>query len=126
MRSASSVSSQFGACARKSSACSRVSGGIPPRQGVQVLLARVSVMLLASRVNPSPALNLANCESDVAISASQAIEGDGDHGRCCARLDQLSRSRVRDLYGAGAVRLNHPRLDLVRSIGVCPASPPTP
>jgi hypothetical protein len=29
-------------------------------------------------------------------------------------------------YRAGAVRLNHPRLDLVRSIGVCPASPPTP
>jgi hypothetical protein len=30
------------------------------------------------------------------------------------------------IHGAGAVRLNHPRLDLVRSIGVCPASPPTP
>jgi hypothetical protein len=29
-------------------------------------------------------------------------------------------------HGAGAVRLNHPRRDLVRSIGVCPASPPTP
>jgi hypothetical protein len=28
--------------------------------------------------------------------------------------------------GAGAVRLNHPPRDLVRSIGVCPASPPTP
>ena len=28
--------------------------------------------------------------------------------------------------GAGAFRLNHPRRDLVRSIGVCPASPPTP
>jgi hypothetical protein len=28
--------------------------------------------------------------------------------------------------GAGAVRLNHPRRDLARSIGVCPASPPTP
>jgi hypothetical protein len=27
--------------------------------------------------------------------------------------------------GVGAVRLNHPRLDLVRNIGVCPASPPT-
>src|SRR5258708_8711055 len=27
--------------------------------------------------------------------------------------------------GAGAVRLNHPRRDFVRSIGVCPASPPT-
>src|SRR5258707_2155286 len=28
--------------------------------------------------------------------------------------------------GADAVRLNHPRRDLVRSIGGCPASPPTP
>src|ERR1019366_4208486 len=34
--------------------CSRVSGGIPPRQGVQVLLARASVMLLAPRVNLRP------------------------------------------------------------------------
>src|SRR5262249_33385873 len=42
------------------------------------------------------------------------------------RFDQLGRSRVRHPYGAGAVRLNHPRRDLVRSIGVCPASPPTP
>src|SRR5450755_2764154 len=33
---------------------SRVSGGIPPRQGVQVLLARASVMLLAPRVNCRP------------------------------------------------------------------------
>jgi hypothetical protein len=30
---------------------SRVSGGIPPRQGVQVLLTRASVMLLAPRIN---------------------------------------------------------------------------
>ena len=41
-------------------------------------------------------------------------------------LDQLSQSRVRHPCGAGAFRLNHPRRDLVRSIGVCPASPPTP
>src|SRR5262245_55462723 len=36
------------------------------------------------------------------------------------------RSRVRHSYSEGAVRLNHPRQDLVRSIGVCLASPPTP
>ena len=46
------TSCQSGACA--SSACSRVSGGIPPRQGVQVLLARASVMLLAPVVNLRP------------------------------------------------------------------------
>ncbi|MGO9400253.1 MAG: DUF3470 domain-containing protein, partial [Xanthobacteraceae bacterium] len=28
--------------------------------------------------------------------------------------------------GAGTLRLNHPHQDLVRSIEVCPASPPTP
>ena len=49
---------------------------------------------------PSPALRLANCESDVAICASQAIKG--------------------------PLRLNHRRRDLVRSAGVCPASPPIP
>src|SRR6266498_2834775 len=54
-----------------------------------------------------------HCESDVAIAASQAIEGTVITGAAAPS-------------GAGAVRLNHPRLDLVRSIGVCPASPPTP
>jgi hypothetical protein len=29
-------------------------------------------------------------------------------------------------HAAGAVRLNHPHLDLLRSIAVCLASPPTP
>jgi hypothetical protein len=48
------VGCQSGVCARKSSASLRVSGGIPPRQGVQALLMRVSVMLLASHVNPCP------------------------------------------------------------------------
>src|SRR4029077_10646312 len=38
----------------KSSASSRVSGGIPPRQGVQVLLTRASVTLLAPRDNLRP------------------------------------------------------------------------
>ena len=38
-----------------------------PRPGVQVLPARVSVMLLALLVNRGPALRLANCESDIAI-----------------------------------------------------------
>jgi hypothetical protein len=46
-----------------------------------------------------------------------------DHGRCCARLDQLGQSWVRHPHGAGAVRLNHSRRDLARSIGVCPAFP---
>jgi aerobic-type carbon monoxide dehydrogenase small subunit (CoxS/CutS family) len=61
-----------------------------------------------SSCQPSPALKLANCESDAAISASQAIE-ERDHGRRCARLDQLSRSRVRRQYSAGALRLRHPQ-----------------
>ena len=42
-----------------------------------------------SSCQPSPALKLANCESDVAIPASQAIE-ERDHSRRCARLDQLN------------------------------------
>ena len=42
----------WGLCVKELS--SRVSGGIPPRQGVQVLLARASVMLLAPRVNLRP------------------------------------------------------------------------
>ena len=41
-------------CARNSSACSLVSGGIPPRQGVHVLLARASVILLGPRVDRRP------------------------------------------------------------------------
>jgi hypothetical protein len=69
---------------------------------------------------PSPALRLANCESDVAISASQAIE----ETVITAAAAPGWISWV-DL-GSGAVRLNPPRRDLVRSIGVCPASPPTP
>ena len=43
-----------------------------------------------------------------------------------AALDQVGRSRVRHRYCADAVRLNHPRRDLARSIGICPAYPPTP
>jgi hypothetical protein len=43
-----------------------------------------------------------------------------------ARSDQLGRSRVRHRYRADAARLNHLRRDLARSIGVCPACPPTP
>jgi hypothetical protein len=34
--------------------------------------------------------------------------------------------RAQQRHGAGTVRLNHPRRDLARSIGVCPAYPPTP
>ncbi len=67
------------------SACSRVSGGIPPRQGVQVLLARASVMLFAPLENCRPHLRPANYESDIAISASQAFEEPMITDRCCAR-----------------------------------------
>ena len=117
MRRASSDSCQSGACARKSSACSRVSGGIPPRQGVQALLARVSVVLLVL-MSSVARTKVANCEIHVAISASQAI----------AEPVNDSRYAVRQQWtvSAGAVRLNHPRRDLARSIGVCPAFPPTP
>ena len=45
---ASSGSSQLGACARKRWVSSRVSGGMPPRQGVHVFSASVSVMFLSS------------------------------------------------------------------------------
>jgi hypothetical protein len=39
-----------------------------------------------------------------------------------------SRNRGTDAPGAALVisRVNHPRRDLARNIGVCPASPPTP
>src|SRR5260221_11898868 len=47
MRRASSRSSQSGACAWKRRASSRPSGGTPPRQGVHVFSASVSVMCLA-------------------------------------------------------------------------------
>jgi hypothetical protein len=63
-------------------------------------------------------------------------------GLCVKELSLLARewglalvstfARIRlancegECCGAGAVRLNHPRRDLVRSMGVCPASPPTP
>src|SRR5882672_8255904 len=49
MQWASSPSSQSGACAWKRWASSRVSGGTPPRQGVHVFSARVSVMFLSPR-----------------------------------------------------------------------------
>ena len=65
-------------------------------------------------------------ESDVAISASQAIEGTVITAAAAPGWISLGQSRVRHPYGAGAVRFNHLRRDLVRSIGVCPASPPTP
>jgi hypothetical protein len=50
---------------------------------------------------------------------------------CCLPLvSTFARIRLAncegECCGAGAVRLNHPPRDLVRSIGVCPASPPTP
>jgi hypothetical protein len=41
---------------------------------------------------------------------AKPFEGTGN-GRCCVRLAQLGRSRVRHPYGAGAVRLNHLRRD---------------
>src|SRR5262249_5890589 len=44
MRRASSRSSQSAACCPNPSASSRVKGGMPPRQGVQVFSAKVSVM----------------------------------------------------------------------------------
>jgi tripartite-type tricarboxylate transporter receptor subunit TctC len=43
-----SASSQLGACACKRWASSRVSGGMPPRQGVHVFSASVSVISLSS------------------------------------------------------------------------------
>ena len=70
-----------------------------------------------------PALRPVNCESDFAISASRAIE---EPVITADPLDQLGRSQGRYRYGAGTLRLNHPHQDLVRSIGVCPASPPIP
>ena len=48
MRWASSRNSQSGACFWKCSASSRASGGTPPRQGVQIFSARVSVMRLSA------------------------------------------------------------------------------
>ena len=44
------ASSQLGACAWRRWASSRVSGGMPPRQGVHVFSARVSLMCLSSKV----------------------------------------------------------------------------
>src|ERR1019366_1456363 len=49
MRWALSPSSQLGACAWKRWASSHVSGGMPPRQGVHVFSARVSLMYLSPR-----------------------------------------------------------------------------
>jgi hypothetical protein len=75
---------------------------------------------------PSPALKLENCESDVAISASQAIEEPVITVAAVPgwiRWADLGASIDTALALFG---LNHPRRDLVRSIGVCPAFPPTP
>ena len=73
-----------------------------------------------------PALRPANCESDFAISASQAIEQLVITAAAApvGSVEPISGPAHR--YGAGAFRLNHPHQDLVRSIGACPASPPTP
>jgi hypothetical protein len=73
-----------------------------------------------------PTLRPANCESDFAISTSQAI------GQLVITAAAAPVGSVEPIsgpahgYGAGAFRLNHPHQDLVRSIGACPASPPTP
>src|SRR5271165_6740220 len=95
MRSASSVSSQFGACARKSLAWSRVSGGIPPRQGVQVLLTRASVTLLAPRINRRVRQGRRTARAILLASPRQVIGRTRDHGRCSARLDRLPDLRSR-------------------------------
>ena len=58
---------------------------------------------------PLPVLTLANCKVITALL------------RPVGSVEPISGPNP---YGAGAVCLNH-RLDLVRSIGVCPASPPT-
>ncbi len=65
-------------------------------------------------------------EGDVAISANQAIQGPVITAAAAPGSIGWGRSRVQHAYRAGAVRLNHPRRDLARSIGVCPACPPTP
>ena len=44
IRRVSSIRSQLGACACKRWASSRVSGGMPPRQGVQIFSASVAIM----------------------------------------------------------------------------------
>src|ERR1700736_1528911 len=54
---------------------------------------------------------IAPTKADIRMMAFARIRLANCEGECC---------------GAGAVRLNHPRRDLVRSMGVCPASPPTP
>src|SRR6516162_9800406 len=98
---------------------------VSDKQGVQVLITRVSVILLASRVNRC--LHQSWQTAKVTLRSPQAKPWRAcDHRRCCARLNQLSRSLSGTLTAPGAVRFNHPHLDLVKSIGVCSASPPTP
>ena len=75
---------------------------------------------------PSPALRLANCESDVAISASQAIEEPVITAAAVPVGSGGQISGPAPIRRAGAVRLNYLRRDWVRSIGVCRASPPIP
>jgi hypothetical protein len=91
---------------------------------VQVLITRVSVILLASRVNRC--LHQSWQTAKVTLDLRKPSHWRAcDHRRCCAGLNQLSRSLSGTLTAPGAVRFNHPHLDLVKSIGVCSASPPT-
>ena len=75
---------------------------------------------------PSPAPRPANCKIDVVISAGQAVGRTAITAAVAPGWIRWADLRSSTQNSPRAVRLNHPRRDLVRSIGVCPASPPNP
>src|SRR5215472_1277855 len=58
-------------------------------------------------------------EPEVGAVCGKAARTDLCGGRGAILVPTATRSRVRQRYRADAVRLNHPRRDLARSIGVC-------
>jgi hypothetical protein len=95
-------------------------GGIPPRQGVQVLITSASVILLASRVNRCLRQSWQTAKVTLRSPQTKPLEG-------LRSPPPLRPVESRSLSGTlTAPGFNHPHLDLVRSIGVCSASPPTP
>src|ERR1700722_1919084 len=98
IRCASSMSAHSGACGRSSSASARVSGGIPPRHGVQVFSTSASAM--SSSVNqydhsgPAPSLPRQAPSSAQRTQASQGVGNQKSLRPCAIGGERACKGRL--------------------------------
>src|SRR3989440_11041835 len=120
MRRASSRSSQSGAWLWKRRASSRASGGTPPRQGVQVFSARVSVMWLSP--NPTNKCNSGRSAIDLPehdVERADDRRDIGQHMPAAQEIHrlQMGKRRCPDLALVGPVGAVRHQVDAKLALG---------